>query len=108
MTINPHAAPLRTRYASSRPASHAQHAPRPIISLRAPRPDSVGQYTNLPPPAQLQRFAENDSVQANARHIRVKSSITKQPVTLMLDSAARTRREKAEIASRAVDRFFVV
>src|SRR5271170_2666170 len=71
MTINPHAAPRRTRYASSRPVSHAPHSPRPTISLRALRPDSVGQYTNLPPPAQQEHFKRNGSVSTDAQYIRV-------------------------------------
>jgi len=35
---------------------------RSAISLRPNRPDSVGQYTNLPPTAQLKHFEGNGSV----------------------------------------------
>jgi len=39
-----------------------RHAPRPPIPLRAQRPDSVGQYTNLPRTVQEKHFAGDSSI----------------------------------------------
>jgi hypothetical protein len=35
--------------------------------LQPNRPDSVGQYTNLPPPAQQEHFKRNAPVSGNAK-----------------------------------------
>src|SRR5277367_3047411 len=51
--------------------ARARYGPRPTISLRAPRPDSVGQYTNLLPPTQQKHFKRNGSVSTDAQYIRV-------------------------------------
>jgi hypothetical protein len=40
-------------------------------SLQPNRPDSVGQYTNLPPPVQQEHFKRNAPVSGNANVILI-------------------------------------